>query len=349
MTDKNNAAQPVLTDDEILRRWDIYVSEPSATYPLTNADKIAFARAIESALLSKLRAEGVQAGDDRAEFVAWLTGSYPNTYSEPDAVRFWHQGHVSALAWKAGRAALASAPEAGERNTLMRAIVKAGQDAGIIRADLEAVSGPECLHILECLSKASAPVAEPETMEEIHRRERERAPWVLPKDPTLPDSAPVAGEAQREQGDPASPKDDSDRTYDRPIGYLPAYELGRLHSGHGANLRSAKFGPSALDGDVPVYLEPPKPDAAPQASEAVRNDGFSDGVITALEVMTSHGDWGSTAYCELLQAAGLEAVVRRAINEETWETAGLDRTPMAVECRAALSPTQPTEQGERDA
>lgn len=88
--------------------------------------------------------------------------------------------------------------------------------------------------------------------------------------------------------------------------------------------------------------------AAPQASEAVRNDGFSDGVITALEVMTSHGDWGSTAYCELLQAAGLEAVVRRAINEETWETAGLDRTPMAVECRAALSPTQPTEKGERD-
>ncbi|MBD9434196.1 hypothetical protein IB257_30025 [Achromobacter sp. ACM03] len=80
-----------------------------------------------------------------------------------------------------------------------------------------------------------------------------------------------------------------------------------------------------------------KGSAAPQASEAVRNDGFSDGVITALEVMTSHGDWGSTAYCELLQAAGLEAVVRRAIGQETWETAGLDRTPMAIECRAALS------------
>ncbi|MFY3459503.1 hypothetical protein ACOTJD_22905, partial [Achromobacter xylosoxidans] len=69
-----------------------------------------------------------------------------------------------------------------------------------------------------------------------------------------------------EGGDPASPRDDSDRTYDKPIGYLPAYELGRLHSGHSANLRSAKFGPSALDGDVPVYLEPPNGDAAPQAS-----------------------------------------------------------------------------------
>lgn len=56
-------------------------------------------------------------------------------------------------------------------------------------------------------------------------------------------------------GDMAEPRDDSDRIYDRPVGYLPAYELSRLHSGHGAQLRSAKFGPSALDGDVPVYLE----------------------------------------------------------------------------------------------
>ena len=56
-------------------------------------------------------------------------------------------------------------------------------------------------------------------------------------------------------GDLAEPRDDSDRVYDRPVGYLPAYELSRLHSGHGAQLRSAKFGPSALDGDVPVYLE----------------------------------------------------------------------------------------------
>lgn len=87
-------------------------------------------------------------------------------------------------------------------------------------------------------------------------------------------------------------------------------------------------------------------DAAPQASEAVRNDGFSDGVITALEVMTAHGDWGGTAYCELLQAAGLEAVVRRAIDQETWESAGLDRTPMAAECRAALS-AQPGAQKEQ--
>lgn len=46
-----------------------------------------------------------------------------------------------------------------ERNHLMRAIVKAGQDAGIIRTDLESVSISQCLHILECLVKASGPVA----------------------------------------------------------------------------------------------------------------------------------------------------------------------------------------------
>ena len=43
----------------------------------------------------------------------------------------------------------------------------------------------------------SAPVAEPETMEEILRHERDRLPVVLPKDPTLPEgSAKGAGDAR---------------------------------------------------------------------------------------------------------------------------------------------------------
>ncbi|CAG4900477.1 hypothetical protein [Paraburkholderia saeva] len=41
----------------------------------------------------------------------------------------------------------------------------------------------------------------------------------------------------------------------QPVGYLPACELDRLNSGHDANLRSAKFGSSSLDGDVPVFIE----------------------------------------------------------------------------------------------
>lgn len=45
-----------------------------------------------------------------------------------------------------------------DREQLMRAIVEAGQSAGIIRSDLETVSVSECLHILECLSKPAASV-----------------------------------------------------------------------------------------------------------------------------------------------------------------------------------------------
>ncbi|WP_238908152.1 hypothetical protein [Achromobacter ruhlandii] len=111
-------------------------------------------------------------------------------------------------------------------------------------------------------------------------------------------SAPVAGEARTEGGDPASPRDDSDRTYDKPIGYLPVYELGRLHSGHSANLRSAKFGPSALDGDVPVYLDPPKADAAPQASaeyERGHADGWAAGWDQAIKQPQADKDGGGDA------------------------------------------------------
>lgn len=50
-----------------------------------------------------------------------------------------------------------------------------------------------------------------------------------------------------------------------PIGYLPSYEADRLKSGHDARLRSAKFGPSQLDGDVPLYTHP-----APQQADRPR-------------------------------------------------------------------------------
>ena len=41
-----------------------------------------------------------------------------------------------------------------------------------------------------------------------------------------------------------------------PVGYCPAYELERLASGHNTYIRPSKFGPGALDGDVPLYLHP---------------------------------------------------------------------------------------------
>ena len=42
-----------------------------------------------------------------------------------------------------------------------------------------------------------------------------------------------------------------------PVGYLPAYELDRLQNGHDGRLRSAKFGSSALDGDIALYTATP--------------------------------------------------------------------------------------------
>ncbi|OWT53996.1 hypothetical protein CEY09_31600, partial [Achromobacter marplatensis] len=97
---ENNAAQPVLTDDEIR---DIESrAEFSWHVP----------RAIERAVLSKLRAEGVQAGDEEEAFEAWLylgqTQFEPSDLNK-DAIS------LAQLAYSAGRAALASAPVADER------------------------------------------------------------------------------------------------------------------------------------------------------------------------------------------------------------------------------------------
>lgn len=42
-------ALSTLTDEQILHRWDAYVGEPTPKRPLTDADKLAFARAILAA------------------------------------------------------------------------------------------------------------------------------------------------------------------------------------------------------------------------------------------------------------------------------------------------------------
>ncbi|CUI30353.1 hypothetical protein [Achromobacter xylosoxidans] len=153
-------------------------------------------------LLSKLRAP---VADERAAFEAWVKAQHPDAPS-----MLWRADDTyaySASEWKAwqARAALASAPVASARaalaqleaacDTLCRlrtqeqylSMVDSGQQDALLALDDARAQARAAL--------ASAPVAEPDTMGEIHRQERERSPWVLPKDPTLPDSAPVAGEA----------------------------------------------------------------------------------------------------------------------------------------------------------
>src|SRR5690606_7827163 len=66
-----------------------------------------------------------------------------------------------------------------------------------------------------------------------------------------------------------------------------------------------------------------------------REDGFSDGVLLALQMMTDAGDAGSHLHFELIETAGLEKIVRRALQEGMWELAGLD-APMSQSAREAI-------------
>lgn len=80
--------------------------------------------------------------------------------------------------------------------------------------------------------------------------------------------------------------------------------------------------------------------AALQSQE--REDGFSDGVLLALQMMTSAGYAGSHLHFELIKTAGLEKIVRRALQEEMWELAGLD-APMSQSAREAIDHARRTE------
>ncbi|MGN3704505.1 hypothetical protein [Achromobacter xylosoxidans] len=134
---------------------------------------------------------------------------------------------------------------------------------------------------------ASAPVAEPGTMEEIHRQERERSPWVLPKDPTLPDSAPVAGEAKNYPGENVAERLDN-MADDQPPGsqaqsdLYAAATIWRKHIAHRA---------------------------APQASEAVRQQRAGD--VVALLVYKSKGRPGAHGQTLGANGAGEFAVLYR--------------------------------------
>lgn len=47
-------------------------------------------------------------------------------------------------------------------------------------------------------------------------------------------------------------------------------------------------------------------------SKADFNEGFDNGIMTALALMNGHGDCGSTQYEELLALAGEERVIKAA-------------------------------------
>lgn len=107
------------------------------------------------------------------------------------------QADAAALVAEAD-ALLADQPVASaeaDREKLMRAIVEAGQRAGIIRADPEAASVTECLHILECLSQPAAS-AEPDDMPPLDDRATYPASMIrrLIREDRARRAAPVAQE-----------------------------------------------------------------------------------------------------------------------------------------------------------
>src|SRR5690625_3274875 len=69
--------------------------------------------------------------------------------------------------------------------------------------------------------------------------------------------------------------------------------------------------------------------------QSMRDDGFTDGVLLALQMITANGDAGSHLHTELIETAGLECVVRRAAQEGMTEAAGLN-TPMSENVRAKI-------------
>lgn len=173
MTDQNNAAQAA---EQTIRRvlepyaesYDMMtrMAEREGQRPTVSTTAVAvdirgnmIPGLIEA--LSKLRAEGVQAGDERAalEWYAEQVAGCRKMGADGDAARQALDKDGGNLA----RAALASAPVAGkaesQRATLMQAIGEAAAKAGIIKADWHSLSGPECLMLLDDLAHAAAPQA----------------------------------------------------------------------------------------------------------------------------------------------------------------------------------------------
>ncbi|MNV15615.1 hypothetical protein D3C71_1063460 [compost metagenome] len=120
------AQQAVLTDAMILHRWACYVSEPSAAYPLTDADKIAFARAIESALLSKLRAPVAEIHVGVSATGRDATICIMQPHADGSITTIYSATHP--LGDSMGRAALASAPVTG--NAVCKGSMALGSGCG---------------------------------------------------------------------------------------------------------------------------------------------------------------------------------------------------------------------------
>jgi len=156
---ENNAAQP----GELLLDYAMHIAherELDVTGHKHDSDGAVrrFKAAVDRALLSKLRAEGVQAGDQREAFEAWANNDTPESaslplsrnslgdYEDERADGAWHGWNAHAR-----RAALASAPVAGEAQAVPWEEVR---DA--LAMFLSGATGKASKHWIEPLEDATA-------------------------------------------------------------------------------------------------------------------------------------------------------------------------------------------------
>jgi hypothetical protein len=265
MTDQNNAAQPVLTDDEIFAALRPLYADAVAAQ-MGAGDDLSTARAIESALLSKLRAEGVQAGDERADFEDWILTSNVKShigYSTDELT-------LARAAWdeRARRAALASAPVAlspVERNAIT-GLIAVARAAFNVADDSEDDGG----HVKVDRADAEALGAALDALEELPDDQpgyamgpSNKAEWALRRVLDVA-SAPVAGVAQQNDETLRLVGVIADKIEDGTLFNAGIYSRRDLADKVRAVLRLARQG-----------VHP----AAPQASEAVCSCPTGDGSL----------------------------------------------------------------------
>lgn len=108
----------------------------------------------------------------------------------------------------------------------------------------------------------------------------------------------------------------------------------------------ADFSPDQNNCGIVVFerYKHPKLQAAWEAYQAgrsalqsqAREGAFLDGVLLGLQVIAGFGNAGSADHDELLRSTGVDLVVRRAIEQEMWELAGLDRNQISIKARRRI-------------
>ena len=337
---ENNAAKAVQEAERIAAADEYFKAR--AWLMDTNDNRRIFEAGFDRAyaLLSKLRAEGVQAGDERAAFEAWAATEIPAhklgraPWPHEDQYN-WASMEYAWSIWRKIRAALASAPAASEAVRLLRKIREDDflSDTQRHRIDRLLASAPVAG---EAHRIFLVPTGEVYCGQETYTRHEGQPP--VNTDNECLYAAPQASEAARnaalEEAAHALVRMDVSRGEVNAI--VRAVEI----------IRALKAQADKDGGDCAKGGE--YEDLLALMERAAREAGGSQWVAEGFESRTP----GAAFYGGLIMNADGETVVAQCVNESNASHM-MSSSPANVlwlirQYRAALSPTQPTEQGERD-